>query len=225
MMARWLTVTTLWLAAMAGLLLGTAGDPRWLNGWLLIGELAAFCYPLGFWLHRHDPALLAARLSPPFHRDQKTWDRVFMALAGLSFVAWMALMALDARRFAWSSMPAWLQPAGVLLIAACLSVAWVTFRFNSFAAPQVRVQADRGQRVITDGPYRVVRHPMYAGAALLFIGAPLLLGSWWGLAVAPLLIAGTAARAVGEERVLRRELAGYDAYAQRVRYRLLPGVW
>jgi protein-S-isoprenylcysteine O-methyltransferase Ste14 len=104
-------------------------------------------------------------------------------------------------------------------------VVWQTFRFNTFAAPQVRVQAARAHRVVTDGPYRIVRHPMYAGAMLYLLGRPLLLGSWCGVVAVPLLIAGMAPRAVGEERMLRRELSGYDEYTRRVRFRLIPGVW
>jgi protein-S-isoprenylcysteine O-methyltransferase Ste14 len=99
------------------------------------------------------------------------------------------------------------------------------FRYNSFAAPQVRIQSDRGQHVVTEGPYRVVRHPMYAAAVFYFVGAPLLLGSWWGLLAVPFYVAGIGGRAVGEERMLRQALPGYDDYARRVRFRLIPGLW
>jgi protein-S-isoprenylcysteine O-methyltransferase Ste14 len=87
------------------------------------------------------------------------------------------------------------------------------------------VQSDRKQRVISDGPYRIVRHPMYAGALLMFVGTPLLLGSWWGVLVVPLAIVGIGFRAVGEERMLCGELAGYEEYTRRVRYRMVPGFW
>jgi hypothetical protein len=93
------------------------------------------------------------------------------------------------------------------------------------AAPQVRVQIERQQRAITDGPYRIVRHPMYAGALLMFVGTPLLLGSWWGLLFVPLGALGIGLRAVGEERMLSRELAGYEEYTRHVRFRMVPGLW
>jgi len=112
-----------------------------------------------------------------------------------------------------------------VLIALCMIVVWQTFRFNTFAAPQVRMQKDRAHQVITGGPYSIVRHPMYAGALLLFVGTPLLLGSWWGLLFVPVAVVGIGIRAVGEERMLRRELPAYDRYAQQVRFRLLPGLW
>ena len=108
---------------------------------------------------------------------------------------------------------------------ACMWVAWLTFRVNSFAAPAVQVQSDRAQEVIQTGPYALVRHPMYAGALLWMLGAPLLLGSRWGFIGSALMILLVAGRAVGEEKVLAAELAGYDAYRRKVRFRLLPGVW
>jgi len=99
------------------------------------------------------------------------------------------------------------------------------FRENSFAAPVVRLQTERGQHVIDSGPYSLVRHPMYASALLYLAGIPLLLGSWFGLFAVPLFIAGLAPRAVAEERLLRRELPGYADYMTRVRFRLIPGIW
>jgi protein-S-isoprenylcysteine O-methyltransferase Ste14 len=175
-------------------------------------------------LARHDPALLASRLSSPIQADQKPWDRVFIGVAGVAFAAWTALIAVD-HRLHGSRAPPWAQAAGALIIAAGLLLVWRTFRVNSFAAPQVRMQLDRGQRVITEGPYRVVRHPMYAGALFYLAGTPLLLGSWWGLAPVPLFVIGLGARTVGEERMLRGELTGYGAYARQVRFRLFPGIW
>lgn len=89
----------------------------------------------------------------------------------------------------------------------------------------MKIQKARGQKVVTTGPYRYVRHPMYAGAVLFFLGTPLLLGSWYGIALAPLLIAVLAVRTLLEERTLGAELEGYTEYAARVRYRLIPLIW
>jgi protein-S-isoprenylcysteine O-methyltransferase Ste14 len=101
---------------------------------------------------------------------------------------------------------------------------WV-FRENSFAAPVVKVQSARAHRVVSTGPYALVRHPMYSGIMLFFVGVPLLLGSWWGVAIALLFIVLFAIRARIEERALIDGLPGYADYAARVRYRLVPGVW
>jgi protein-S-isoprenylcysteine O-methyltransferase Ste14 len=134
-------------------------------------------------------------------------------------------MALDAQRWHTSDMPAVLNVAGGALVIAGFLATLFVFRENSFAAPVVRVQAEREHRVIDTGPYAIVRHPMYAAALLYLAGMPLLLGSWYGLFVMPLFVAGMAPRAVFEERLLRRDLPGYADYMSRVRYRLVPGIW
>jgi protein-S-isoprenylcysteine O-methyltransferase Ste14 len=102
---------------------------------------------------------------------------------------------------------------------------WLTFKTNSYAAPVIKIQKERGHRVVTTGPYAYVRHPMYAGAVLFMVGAPLLLGSWLGLLAAVLFIVLIGVIAVLEERTLKAELEGYAEYASRVRYRLVPRVW
>jgi protein-S-isoprenylcysteine O-methyltransferase Ste14 len=193
--------------------------------WVFLGEVTVSTFAVNLWLARHDPALLASRLSAPVQRDQLPWDRTFMLVGLLVFVGWLVLCTLDARRFRWSRVPLGAQAIGAVLNALCMIVVWQVFRFNSFAAPQVRVQIERQQRAITDGPYRVVRHAMYAGALLMFVGTPLLLGSWWGLLFAPLGALGIGIRAVGEERMLRRELEGYEEYTRDVRFRMIPGLW
>jgi len=141
------------------------------------------------------------------------------------WMSWLIFMALDAERFGLSQVPIWAQVVGAALILVAMYAFFVTFRENSFAAPVVKIQKERGQTVVSTGPYSYVRHPMYAGASLLFVGTPLLLGSAWGLAFAPLWIALLAFRIPIEERALRDHLAGYNEYAARVCYRLVPGVW
>jgi protein-S-isoprenylcysteine O-methyltransferase Ste14 len=223
MITRMVLQTSLMFVAVAAILFLAGGEWRWPQAWVFLGESGFASFAVGFWLLRHDPALLESRLSGPVRRDQMPWDRIFMVAVGFVFIGWMVLIALDARRFGWSFVPIWLETLGFVLIALGMVVVQQTFRFNSFAAPQVRLQT--AQLVATEGPYRIVRHPMYAGSMLYLLGMALLLGSWWGAAAVPLMSAGIAARAVGEERMLRRELAGYDEYASRVRFRLIPGLW
>ncbi len=217
--------TTLWLIAIGAILFGAGGDLKWPQAWVYLAETTISAFALGIWLARTDPALLRARLSARFHRDQRLWDRVFMACAGAGYIAWLVLAGLDARRYRWSSVPLWAQGFGALLIALCMVGAWLVFRTNSYAAPQVRIQAERGQTVVTTGPYRFVRHPMYAAAILYFLGVPLLLGSLWALLPVPLFVAAFAGRVIGEERLLLQALPGYDAYRHKVRFRLVPGLW
>jgi protein-S-isoprenylcysteine O-methyltransferase Ste14 len=225
MIMRMVVQTTGGLAAMAVILCLAAGDWTWPQAWVFVGEVTVSSFAVNVWLLRHDPALLASRLSSPVQSDQQPWDRIFMAAAAVVFVSWLVLCAMDARRFAWSVVPLWAQALGAVLIALCMIVVWQAFRFNTFAAPQIRVQTDRQQRVVTGGPYRIVRHPMYAGALLMFVGTPLLLGSWWGLLFVPVGAIGIGIRVVGEERMLRQALTGYDDYARQVRFRMVPGLW
>ena len=225
MIVRMVVQTASSLVAMAVILCLAAGDWAWPQAWIFVGEIAISTFVVNVWLLRHDPALLASRLSSPVQPDQLPWDRIFMAVAAVVFVSWLVLCAIDARRVAWSRVPLWAQALGAVLIALCMVVVWQAFRFNTFAAPQIRVQTDREQRVITGGPYRIVRHPMYAGALLMFVGTPLLLGSWWGLLFVPVGAIGIGIRVVGEERMLHQELTGYDDYARLVRFRMVPGLW
>jgi protein-S-isoprenylcysteine O-methyltransferase Ste14 len=225
MATRVIWQTGLWLVALAIILFLSAGDWRWPQGWVFMAENAVGSFVVSLWLLRRDPALLEERLSSPLRRDQRPADRLLVALIFPAYVGWMVLMALDGRRFRWTATPVWAQGLGALAVVLCFVMVWWTFRYNSFAVPQVRVQAERAQTVVSDGPYRFVRHPMYSGAALLFFGAPLLLSSLWGLAGGLALTAAMGLRALGEERVLSQDLAGYDAYARQVRFRLVPGLW
>jgi protein-S-isoprenylcysteine O-methyltransferase Ste14 len=225
MIAKLVIQTTLWLVAMAALLFVPAGTIDWPGAWAFLIEIALMGYGIGFWLARRDPALLAERMSLPFQHEQKAWDKLFLSAVIVLFSLWLVAMALDAGRFRWSNVPLWAQILGALLILLTGYVGYLTFRENSYAAAVVKVQKERGQKTVSTGPYRYVRHPLYTGAVLYFLGAPLLLGSLLGLALAPLLIAAVAFRAVMEERMLSAELDGYAAYAARVRWRLVPLIW
>lgn len=177
MIARLTRQTLGWLACVAVLLFGAAGTLRWPAAWFYLAETGVLGFAAGLWLARHDPDLLRERLSPLIQPNQVASDRIIMAAFMLAYTAWLVLMGFDAQRFHWSDVPLWLSVLGAALIAVSLYVGVLTFRENSFAAPVVKVQRERGHHVITTGPYRVVRHPMYAGALLMFAGSPLLLGS------------------------------------------------
>ncbi len=225
MVARLIVQTILWIAFMAALLFIPAGTLRWPGAWVFLAEMGVGGLAIGLWLARHDPSLLAERLAPPLQERQAAWDKLLMPGILVLWCAWLVFMALDAARWRLSDVPLWLQGIGALGPAASLYIGYRVFRENPYAAPVVKVQKERGQKVVTTGPYRVVRHPMYGGAVLFFLGMPLLLGSWYGLALTPVMTALLAVRAQIEERTLRRELEGYAEYADRVRYRLIPGVW
>ena len=225
MVSKLIVRTVVWTAFQAALLFAAAGTVRWPAGWVFLAEMTGLGLAVTLWLAHHDPALLAERMSIGFQATQKAWDKVFMASLLVLWNAWLVLMALDAVRFRWSQVPLWLQVVGAVLIALCMWMFYLTFRENSYAAPVVKIQAERGHRVVSTGPYAYVRHPMYAGALLLFVGIPLLLGSWYGLAGALVLTALLVVRIVMEERTLADELPGYRAYAARLRWHLVPGIW
>jgi protein-S-isoprenylcysteine O-methyltransferase Ste14 len=180
---------------------------------------------LGLWLAKNDPALFEERLSSIWQRGQERWDKIVMTIFVVCWVAWYVLMALDAARYEFSRVPLWLQCAGAAGLLLSMYLNYLVFRENSFAAPVVKIQTERRQRAVTTGLYRYVRHPMYAAAALSFVGTALLLGSWLGLAMTPVLIVLLAIRAMKEEQTLIEKLDGYADYATRVRYRLIPGLW
>ncbi len=201
-----------------------AGTLAWPAGWVYLVLFFSFTFAITSWLFRHNPDLLKERMTMS-RPDQKAWDKVFLMLAYVSFVAWLVLMALDAVRFRWSQMPLWLSVAGIIVLLYSFYLFFATFRENSYLSPMVRIQEDRGQTVVSTGPYHYVRHPMYAAALLFLFGTTLLLGSWYGLLLALLLVFLIAGRAVLEERTLQKELQGYDAYMTQVKYRLIPYVW
>lgn len=202
-----------------------AGTVAWPAGWAFLILFFGFTVALSAWLLRHSPGLLTERMTGIGKPDQKSWDKVFFASANVLFLAWLILMPLDAVRFHWSQVPAWLQVVGALLLLISFYLFFLIFRENAYLSPAVRVQSDRGQTVVATGPYHYVRHPMYATAILLLVGTTLLLGSWYGLCVVLMLVVAIAFRAVQEERTLRTELHGYNEYMAQVKYRLVPYVW
>jgi protein-S-isoprenylcysteine O-methyltransferase Ste14 len=224
MIARLLKQTLIGIGVMGVLLFAPAGTLHWPAAWVFLAAMLGLGLGSGLWLAKSDPELLAERMRPMMQAGQPRADKIFMMVFGVSALIWFIVMGLDAR-VAASDVPWTLQAIGlVMLISSTGFILWVLLE-NSFAVPVVKVQAERGQRVVDTGPYAYVRHPMYGALVLFFIGTPLLLGSWWGVAMAPLFIVLFAIRTGIEERALAAELPGYTDYTTRVRSRLIPGVW
>lgn len=216
----------IYLAFFSLILLFLAGDWRWFEGWLFSGIFAGGSVMTLLYLYFNDPALLNERYASPVQKEQKTWDKVLLMLFFVEFLAWFAIMPLDAKRFGWTQpYPPSVRALGTILLIAGMYGLFIALRENSFAAPVVKMQKERGQHVISTGPYALVRHPMYAGALLLFIGGPMMLSSNYGLVLGFVLTVTIAIRSVGEEAMLKEELPGYREYMRKVRWRMVPFVF
>ncbi|MHC4575279.1 MAG: methyltransferase family protein [Planctomycetota bacterium] len=179
----WL-LTILVIFLYAALLFGGAGTLFWLEGWLFFGCLLALIPAM---LSLKDPDLIKERMASPFQKEQKTWDKVFFAVLTPIWLIWLVLNGMDAVRFEWSHVPWPLKVLG--------GIGYLL--------------EERKQHVISTGPYAFVRHPMYSGAFLVFLGGSLLLGSCYGLALDVVIIVLFVARTALEDRMLQRELDGY----------------
>jgi len=202
-----------------------AGRWDWVWGWVFIGLFALVSIVNVLILLPTNPALLADR-SRGIRENTKNWDKVIVTFSAglLPMVSWV-VAGLD-KRWGWSPpMPLALQVGGTVGFAlGWAMLLWATAS-NAFFTTTVRIQRERDHTVQTGGPYRLVRHPGYVGAILYQLANPFLLGSWWALIPMVLTVPLYVLRTALEDRTLHEELEGYAAYAERTRYRLLPGVW
>jgi protein-S-isoprenylcysteine O-methyltransferase Ste14 len=207
---------------MTLLLFAPAGTLDWWQAWLFLVVYFGASIALGLDLLQRDPALLERRMKGGPWAEERLSQKVIMGLASAGFIALLLIPALD-RRHGWSHPPTIVALMGdVLVLLGCYGV-WRVFRENSFTSARIELAAD--QRVISTGPYARMRHPMYAMALVMMAGIPLALGSWWGLLALAAMVPALLWRIVDEERFLAANLPGYDAYRQRVRYRLIPPLW
>ena len=217
---RMVLFTAIWLTA----LFGCAGHWDWTRGWLFVAIYVGTMGIMGVVVRRAQPGLLDER-SKWRRKDTKPWDRIFLAIFVPLSTFQPAIAGLDVERYHWSHLAEWALYAGILLfLPSSALIAW-SLATNRHAESTVRIQTDREHKVVTGGPYRFVRHPMYVGAMLMYPAVALMLGSLWAMAVAALIGVLFICRTALEDRTLRRELAGYQDFAARTRYRLLPGVW
>ena len=218
--------TAVYIAAWPALMFVVAGDANWLEGWLFTVWYVGLCTTVIVWLYRNDPALLSERYRRPGSGDQRGRDQAVVYTLVAGFAAWIVVMPLDSCRFGWTpSFPVGARGIGWALLLTSAFLLFRSFRDNTFLSPLVRIQTERKQRVVSNGVYGFVRHPMYLGAVLMFVGTPLLLGSAAGLLLGAAMTLLLAFRIAGEERALADELEGYAEYRQKVRYRLLPFIW
>jgi len=200
-----------------------AGRATWVQGWAFLLAFAGYVGTLTWRLARSDPDLLKERNRKA--ENVERWDQIVIACYTGLLVGLLVLSALDAGRFRWSTVPIWVQLLAWIALCVAAAIIWHVMAVNAYLSSWARLQEDRDQLVVTEGLYRHVRHPMYLGIILGFAGLPLVLASWWAL-IPALLIAGLFIyRTAREDRMLMQGLPGYQEYAEKVRYRLLPSVW
>lgn len=210
------------LLVMAALLFIPAWTLDYWQAWTFLAVYFASSLAVTLYLMKKDPRLLERRMRGGPTAEKETTQKVIMLFVSLGFIGLIVLPALD-HRFAWSHMPPYAALAGdVLVVLGWLAIFFV-FKENTFTSATIELAPD--QKVISTGPYSLVRHPMYAGALVMLLGIPIALGSWWGLIVIVAMMPALVWRLFDEEKFLARNLAGYVEYQIKVRYRLIPLVW
>jgi protein-S-isoprenylcysteine O-methyltransferase Ste14 len=207
---------------MASLLFAAAGTLRYWQAWVFLAIYFGSSLAITLYLIEKDPALLARRMAGGPFAEKELVQKFVMWLTSIGFIGLMVLPAFD-RRFGWSHAPASMVLIGNALVLLGWLGIYFVFRENSFASATIVASAD--QRVISTGPYALVRHPMYVAALVMLLGIPLALGSWWGVLVVIALVPALVWRLIDEERFMVRNLPDYVEYQDRVRYRLLPLIW
>lgn len=214
------------VAIFGPLLFVPAWTLNWWRAWVFLGVVFVASIVSMVTVFPGNEGLLAERMKPPIQRGQPLADKIILLAFIVTFLAAIVLIPLDVFRLHLTHAPG--PPVSFAGLLLCIAGWWITslaLKENAFAAPVVKDQRERGQRVVDTGVYRVVRHPMYAGGALLLVGIPLWLQSYAAALLMSVAVALVAVRIPVEERFLHRILPGYGAYAERVRYRLIPFLW
>jgi protein-S-isoprenylcysteine O-methyltransferase Ste14 len=207
---------------MGALLFGSAGTIRYWHGWIYLAMFFGLSSVITFDLLRRDPALLERRMKGGPGAEPRPVQRLIMLGASIGFIALLVVPGLDFR-FKWSTVPLPIVLLGLVLFVVGFGFIGRVYRENTYTS--ATIQVSENQRVISTGPYAVVRHPMYASAMLYLIGTPFALGSYVGLLAVVFMVPFLIWRLLDEERMLGRDLPGYLDYRGRVRYRLVPFVW
>jgi protein-S-isoprenylcysteine O-methyltransferase Ste14 len=208
--------------AFAAMVFVPAGTLNYWQGWAYLGAFVVVSGLYTLYVAIHDPALMERRMKVGPSQEKEPAQKIIVVFILAAFVALMILPSLD-YRFGWSSVPWYVSIIGDLLVVLSFYVFYLVSKVNTYAAATVRVE--EGQKVVENGVYRLVRHPMYFGALFLIVGTPLALGSWWTLFLMPVFLLTLYFRITREEHVLIRDLAGYVEYRKKVKHRLVPFIW
>jgi len=203
----------------------SAGTLAWAQAWALIAMDVIYFAIFLYWGVRNDPDLLTERSRALKHESRRRWDIILILVYWLFTIALYVIAGLDHGRHHWSSVPIWVQAVAFIPLLVSYVFTFLALSNNPYASGVVRIQFERDHKVASGGPYRYLRHPMYLGNLLYSLSLPLFLDSWWALIPGVLAVASFVVRTALEDKTLREELPGYAEYAQRVKYRLVPGVW
>jgi protein-S-isoprenylcysteine O-methyltransferase Ste14 len=208
--------------AMGLLLFPLAGTIQYWNAWLYLAIFMAASLVISLYLLRNDPALLQRRMRGGPTAEKEPTQKIIMLFASIGFIALLVIPALDFR-FGWSRAPLPVVITGDLLVATGFYFTFLVYKENTFTSATIEVAEN--QKVISTGPYALVRHPMYASALCYLIGTPLALGSFWGLVALVFMLPFLLWRLLDEERFLAKNLPGYTEYQKKVHHHLVPYVW
>ena len=219
---RLATQSLLFLIVLGVLLFLPAGTFDYWQAWVFIAVFVACNLPLTIWVAINDPQLLERRMRAGPAAEKEKSQKIIVTIVLLSLAVAVLIPAFN-RRFRWSDVPTSVVILGNALIAISYVGFYFVFRENTYGAATIRVEEN--QRVISTGPYALVRHPMYAAALVLMLGIPLALGSWWGLLAFAPGVPALVWRIIDEERLLKRDLPGYTEYMEKAPFRLIPGLF
>jgi protein-S-isoprenylcysteine O-methyltransferase Ste14 len=211
------------LAVFAVLWFGVAGRVTWWQGWAFLLTFVIYVIILMWRLSKVNPELVRERNLPADKAE--AWDRVVMGIYTVILVVLLIVSALDGGRYGWSAIPLGVQMIGWILLIVAGVIVWHVMMTNAYLSSWARIQEDRGQVVIQEGMYQRIRHPMYLGIITGFVGIPLVLSSWWAMIPSIVIVGLFVYRTYREDQMLIDGLAGYSEYTEKVRYRLLPGIW
>jgi protein-S-isoprenylcysteine O-methyltransferase Ste14 len=210
------------LLVMAALLFLPAGTLDYWQAWAFLAVFGVSALLITIYLMKNDPKLLERRMQGGPTAEKETSQKIIQTLTAVMFVAMLVVPGLD-YRFGWSEVPSYAEIAGDALVALGFLIIFLVFKENSFASTTIELAAE--QKVVSTGLYALVRHPMYLGALVLFVGMSLSLGSWWGLLVFVIFLPALIWRLFDEENFLAKHLSGYVEYQHKVKYRLVPFLW
>jgi len=210
------------LVAMGALIFLPARTLDYWQAWTFLTVFGVSELLITVYLIIKDPKLLERRLHGGPTAEKEASQKIIMSIVSIGFIAILVVSTLD-HRFHWSSVPVPIEIAGDFLVTLGFLIIFIVFKENTFASATIKLVP--GQKVISTGPYAVVRHPMYSGSLIYLMGIPIALGSWWGVSVLTMMMPVLIWRLFDEEKLLEKNLPGYSEYMDKVKHRLVPFIW